>query len=90
MAFSPRFAKLPNLNPCQSFLLYSIVLVDDGVSMVSIQRERLLLPERVEEKCAHLVKPGFVDIHTHGLSEYTAARHIETTVCMLKTIFSYM
>ena len=48
--------------------------------MVSIQRKRPLLPERVEEKCTHLVKPGFVDIHTHGLSEYTAAHHIETTM----------
>ena len=58
--------------------------------MVSIQQERPLLLEGVEEKCTHLVIPGFVDIHTHGLSEYTAARHIETTVCMLITIFSYM
>ena len=53
-----------------------IYVLVDGTSIVSVQRERPSMPEGVEEKRAHLVTPGFVDIHTHGLGEYTAARHI--------------
>ena len=60
-----------------------IYVLVDGTSIVSVQRERPSVPEGVEEKRAHLVTPGFVDIHTHGLGEYTAARHIETTVCVI-------
>ena len=46
-----------------------VYLLLDGENIVSIQRERPVVVGEVEEKHAHLITPGFVDIHTHGLGD---------------------
>ena len=54
-----------------------IYVLVDGKNIVSVQRERPATIEGIVEKHAHLITPGFVDIHTHGLGEIATVNSCE-------------